>query len=235
MIPTTLSGVVLLLVFLLPGFVFVVVRERHRPARDRSAFRETATVLFVSAVGYVALAGALLIVCVFSRPMRETAASLLLDAGDLYIAHPIRFASSAAAVVLLVTVACAFAGSRYPRRLRQLVQKDYSPSDPTGSAWWITFETQPNADKAIGLMLDDGTWIGGTLFSWSRDAKDSPDRDLVLQKPIFVRSPTSDEPAELDDEVIIVSARRIVYAGVTYWERAGRDTGSLAAETANEP
>jgi amino acid transporter len=52
--PTTLTGLLLFVVLLLPGITYVVVRERSSPERRWSAFRETATVAAVSAVANIA-------------------------------------------------------------------------------------------------------------------------------------------------------------------------------------
>jgi hypothetical protein len=46
--PTTLSGLFLFVVLLLPGFAYVVGRERHTPGQQLSAFRETAVVIAAS-------------------------------------------------------------------------------------------------------------------------------------------------------------------------------------------
>lgn len=41
--PTTLTGLLLFVVLLLPGISYVAIRERGTPRQARSAFRETAT------------------------------------------------------------------------------------------------------------------------------------------------------------------------------------------------
>ncbi|MFD2355366.1 DUF6338 family protein [Nonomuraea ferruginea] len=45
--PTTLSGLLLLVVLLLPGLTYVTVWERRAPNRHVSAFRETSAVIFL--------------------------------------------------------------------------------------------------------------------------------------------------------------------------------------------
>ncbi|MEU9499689.1 DUF6338 family protein [Streptomyces sp. NPDC048196] len=46
--PTTFTGLMLLVVLLLPGLTFAVVRERQGSERRPTPFRETGTVVFCS-------------------------------------------------------------------------------------------------------------------------------------------------------------------------------------------
>ena len=47
-VPTTLSGLLLFVVLLLPGFAYIVGRERHITGQQFSPFRETAVVVAAS-------------------------------------------------------------------------------------------------------------------------------------------------------------------------------------------
>lgn len=87
------------------------------------------------------------------------------------------------------------------------------------SAWQIALGAHPTKTKHVGLMLDDGHFVDGTLWTFSADADEIADRDIVLQQP-RLREPGK---ADLNDMIgidgIIVSARNIRAVTVTYLDQ----------------
>ena len=69
-------------------------------------------------------------------------------------------------------------------------------------------------------FFTDGTWVGGTLLSWSRQAEEDSNRDLTLQGPIFVRSAAARKATEIPDAgSLVISAGQIAFMTVTHRSR----------------
>jgi uncharacterized membrane protein YidH (DUF202 family) len=229
MIPTTLSGLILFLIFLIPGFAFALNRERHRPTRKLSAFRETALTVFTSAVALaIGLMLAIVVAC-FDPWVRENLMLAVRDPTVFSQDHPFR--SSIAVLLFLVgaTVVSLFVGSSRFQRLIHWLRRKWSSlrrqepgeyTDPMGSSWWVAFTTRPDLDKILSIQLTDGTWVGGTLLSWSRQAEEDSNRDLTLQGPIFVRSAAARKATEIPDAgSLVISAGQIAFMTVTHRSR----------------
>jgi hypothetical protein len=230
MIPTTITGVILFVIFLVPGFIFTITRERHRPTRKLSAFRETSLAVFASVVAF---AGGLLIVLVIAwiNPGTLPFLQLMISNPTRFSRlHPLHTTAILLAFLLVTSAAATLLGSRPSqnawRRFRNWLRKlrkhsALDNSDPMGSSWWSLFEPFPEYEKIVGLQLDDGTWIGGTLRSWSRQADENSDRDLILQEPLFLRPPgVVKEESLVNAGAVTVNAGRIRYMTVAYKERS---------------
>lgn len=211
MIPTTITGFVIVLLLLLPGFVFVTFRERHQPSRKLSVLRETSTVFAATTVAYVAPALIAVVTSVFWPDLRGTFASLLSSPEKYGAEHPFRLLALIAAFVLLASAASYFLGTK--------MMTKFVPG-AGGSAWWLLFEQEaPKGTVSIqaSATLQDDTVVTGTLHSWSRDAADHQDRDMVLRSPIWIQAPKARKPYELDSQALSVSAREIRFLSVRYF------------------
>ncbi|MBF4632767.1 hypothetical protein ITJ42_16240 [Clavibacter michiganensis subsp. phaseoli] len=213
MIPTTLTGILLLLILLLPGFVFVTLRERHQPTRKLSVFRETSVVLAATTASYLLPALVVTGVVWFNEAFRRDVA-LALSTPATYVAdHPLRIAAATAAWVLVGTGIGALLGTK---RLAPFLV-----GTPGGSAWWKLFDPNPELvagdfTTEVTATLDDGTVVTGTLYSWNRNAEDGPDREFTLQAPLWLQTPKQRRVQELDAAAITISARTIRYITVRY-------------------
>jgi uncharacterized protein DUF6338 len=113
------------------------------------------------------------------------------------------------------------------RRMGERLTGPY-PHESTVSAWWVLFERWPNGRNVeVICMLDDGSSVRGLFGSFNTSADDSPDRDLILQQPIFYR-PLGENAKEvsLNVSAACCPARRIVSLFVAYSEQAGDLTSS---------
>ncbi|QHC54512.1 DUF6338 family protein [Rathayibacter tanaceti] len=72
LLPTSIWGVALYVFALFPGIAFIFDHEGHRPVSKRSALRETATVVFVSAICAAVLGVVVAIVAAFWPEFRGT-------------------------------------------------------------------------------------------------------------------------------------------------------------------
>lgn len=206
--PTTLTGLLLLVLLLLPGIAYVAVRERATPEQRRSPFRETAAVV---AAGVVADLVALLLVLLTARLWPQAT----LDIGALIRDTPGYVHAHYTLIVLwaagFVAVAAGIAAGG------ALLLGRGSPHPSTMSSWWTLFDYwHPGTVRHIQCELDDGTCITGQLGDWNTTATDTPDRDLILAAPITYRRAGSTEYHPHPVSVVCISARHIVAMFVAY-------------------
>lgn len=227
MVPTTFNGIVLLLILLVPGFFYVLRRERHTPSRKFSGFRETLRVIVASAFAYGLLAALSLVVALLVPSVQNLAVALVVDPFAYQASHAVQFAFLVVGGVALATAVSAFAGGTIAIRLagwlvsrnekaRRWFEAWRAEHAPISSAWWTVFELEPLAAKILSVRLSDGTVLTGQLYSYSQDADDHADRDVVLQAPLFIQNPDSDEVHELPGASVIISAREIRFLTVRY-------------------
>ena len=226
-VPSGLTGVVLFIVLLWPGFAYTSVRARRRPDRRLTPLQETVTIVIASLTA-LAVTGVLFgIVRALWPGVTPDFGRLLFHSRAYLQAHYVRtgwWAAGLIAVAVLGSIGVAVAQSSERlgsiRGLSWLVP----PPDPsTMSAWWVAFSNRDLRKEEIhvGCTLDDGSYVAGRLYTFSQAADDIADRDLVLRAPISVR-PARAAHAEVIDRAALmtISARHIVTMTVTYVKRA---------------
>lgn len=215
--PSTFTAAALFILLILPGIVYVAIRERRTPYEQRSAFRETGQVATVSiAVDAVALAVYVAIDAATPATTPDIT-KLILDGrtyfADVYLLVGAWLASLFALAVLIA----AGAAWLLPSRVHVSAM----------SAWWRLFKARPRELQKrhpdvgtvmvnVGCYLCDGSYITGNLHSYSRLGEDVPDRDLVLAAPIKYRAAGATELKEMDADAICLSARQITRLTVKY-------------------
>jgi hypothetical protein len=213
MIPSTLTGILLFLVLLLPGFVFITLRERHQPTRKLSVFRETSIVVAATIAAYVLPSLVVFIAVLLSAGIRSEVAHALGGPAEYAAAHPFRAFGTLAIWVIVGAALGALLGSRWLR--------PFLVGTPGGSAWWKLFQPDKTVisgdfSTEVTATLEDGSVITGTLYSWNRDAEDTPDREFTLQAPLWLQAPDSNRVVELDAATMAISARVLRYLTVRY-------------------
>ncbi|MEW9527377.1 DUF6338 family protein [Microbispora sp. NPDC049125] len=212
--PTTFTGLLLFVVLLLPGFAYLVVRERVSTERRLSPFRETGVIAFVSVIAELAVLGVFALMRVLAAEWTPDIGRLIRD-GPAYVRTHYASLGLWGVGLLLIAVLAAAAAGRW--LLRQ-------PHSSTVSAWWQMFEIwHPGLDRHVVCLLDDGSSVEGYLTSFNRSAEDTPDRDLILEGPLKHRLPNEAEPVDYPASVACISARRIVTLFVTYVSIRQRD------------
>jgi hypothetical protein len=208
-IPTSLTGLFLFLVALLPGFIFLVLREQHRPSKKLSPLRETATVLLVSILSYVPVLIAVVVLAFFWPSFNAGLGGAFSNLDQYQELHAYRLAATVASAVLIGSGVAALCGWRLVSNKKV---------DPGASAWWQILSADgnnaPEATRRVTVFLKDGGALVGNLKSFSRDAEEHADRDLVLQSPLFYQGPVSKEYSTLDGAAVIVSAREVQFLEV---------------------
>jgi hypothetical protein len=99
------------------------------------------------------------------------------------------------------------------------------------SAWHLMLQGQPDREVYCGCALDDGSWLGGYLYSTSTTTQEIADRDLVLTGELTYR-PKGMDAVTLDEQAAIVSARNIRFLTVTYLERGEVSAPKSSSEEA---
>jgi hypothetical protein len=221
--PTTLAGLLIFVVLLLPGFAYLVGKERYGTERHTSPFRETVAVVAASVTSELVIL-ALFTLVRWLSPTLTPNISALVHGGSAYAAE--HYQSLTTYGLLMLALAAAVAYCATVPKVRQLFKRfpvvGAYPHDSTVSAWWMMFEKLPRGrDVQVGCNLEDGSYVTGLLASFNNSADDSPDRDIVLGAPIKYRPPgTTIDPIPYGSaSVVSIPASRIVSTFAGYIRR----------------
>jgi hypothetical protein len=210
--PTTLTGLLLLVVVLLPGITYVAMRERDSPEKDRSPFRETAAVATVSILANTSALG------IFAA-IRVTCPAITPDVGRFIRDTEAYFYDSYASLILWGVLI--LAGAVGIAAGLALLAKRPDPHPSKLSAWWMLFRHYhnryyPTSTRHVGCFLDDGSWVEGYLASYNTSSDDSPDREIVLVGPIKYAFSGNEHAKPYPGRSVAISARHIRTMFVTY-------------------
>lgn len=225
-IPSGLTGAVLFVVLLWPGFAHYSIRARNRPGQQLTPLQEVVTIVSASLIA-ITSTGFLFIVIRVAWPAGTPDVRSLLFAPRTYLeANYVQigwWAAGFLATAILGSMAVAVVQSETRlRRVRWLKWVVAQPDPSTMSSWWIAFSNRDPQKEHIyvGCAIEDGSFVSGRLHSFSQVAQDTPDRDLVLRAPISVRPPGGSQLEEIQNAALMtISARRILTTTVTYVER----------------
>jgi Family of unknown function (DUF6338) len=251
--PTTLSGLFLFVVLLLPGFAFFVGRERHTSGQQFSAFRETAIVVAASLSSELIVLVIFTVLRVLLPGLTPDVGALVRDSGGYLRGggrQPGHYGQVAIWAVAMLAAAVALAyswsvpeirarvrelatnGKRFPKT-RNLIGDALGeyPHESNASAWWVLFDSWAEGNQVgVRCILDDGSYVEGGISAFSREADDKPERDLILVEPISFRPAGSGEVEQSEASAVCVSASRIVTMFVTYWQKPEVTSPAVSAE-----
>jgi hypothetical protein len=229
-VPTNIFGVALYIFALFPGIIFTFSRERHKPSVKRTAFRETTTVLLVSAV----CDGAVFLVVVglsFAIPGISRVGLSFFAPWNQLDPFGVLWLVVLAVGSLAATLALGwFLGSAAMdgTALGKFLQSNTTLVDPNASAWGYSFTVGPdnkawNGLTLVGLQLKSGTWIQGYLHRYDNASDGDVRRALTLAGEIKVRPAGSvADPRKVDGfGIMIIEAAEIEYLLVGYEEPKG--------------
>ncbi|MGY6656463.1 DUF6338 family protein [Amycolatopsis sp. TRM77291] len=218
--PTTLTGVVLFVVLLLPGVAYVAIRERNFPDQKKSPFRESATVATVSVAAnvFTILVVTVLAAC-FPGKVPDVG-RLILDGSVYFRANlPMVLWWSLGAMMFAIVSSSTVA----------FIVAHRSPHPSAMSSWWILFDELKgeNDDILVNCILDDGSRVEGSVLSFSTAADETQDRDLVLTSPISYAYEKEQESQIYDGaDAVCIPASRIVAMYVAYVAPFGGESES---------
>ncbi|WP_326729358.1 DUF6338 family protein [Streptomyces phaeochromogenes] len=203
--PTTLTGILLFVILLLPGLTYSMVRELRSGERRVSAFRESGAVIFGSVIAEIVVLAIFAIVRISWPKNTPDIGRLIRDRGSYVESHYALLASWAVSLLLLASV---LAG------ITALFVKRHSS---TLSGWSMLFEYwHKDHDAHVGCVLEDGAFIEGVVASYNLSPDDLADRDLILIQPIRYRPPGALESQAYPAGAVCLSAKKIVTMFVSH-------------------
>jgi Family of unknown function (DUF6338) len=194
MIPQTVLALVAFLFLVAPGLLFELLRERRRPARNETSFREGSRTALASLL--ITLGALLLLAAVDSW----RAPTLVPDI-TAWIRDPQSYAVAATSQIirfllieLIVALAIALAIDQVTaRRMKGKIL-------PFGMAWWSVLQQEaPGARPFVRVRLSDGSEYSGTVTLYDLDPSPA-NRDLVLGAPLTWQAADASEPSRIDEE-----------------------------------
>lgn len=240
--PTTLTGLLLFVALLLPGFAYLVGKERHGTERRLSPFRETVAIVAASVTSELVVLVVFAVIRTLWPSITPNVGAFLRE-GGVYLrgggpGHPGHYGQFAIWGLGLLTSAVLLAYLATKPSIRRHLERLTGPypHDSTVSAWWVLFERWArNRNVELTCMLDDGSAIRGKFGSFNISADDSPDRDLILQKPLYYRPAGASEETLYDlAGAVCCPARRIVALFVQYSEPDQQSPTSSQPEVGSE-
>jgi hypothetical protein len=175
MSPATGTALLLLVAFVLPGFVAILIKERlYEVAGEQQAFERLLQTLYYSLLVYAVPT----VTAVVLGARREDFKSLF--EGD---ADPRLTAVIALAVLILLPLVIAYMGRRWmvsKLRSRVLEQLHVSASHRTPSSWDYVWED--GEPCLVVVKLRSGDSVGGYYGSASHSGYGSRQRDLFLEQ-----------------------------------------------------
>jgi len=209
--PTTLTGLLIFVVLLLPGFAYLVGKERHGTERHTSPFRETVAVVAASVTSEVVVLAGFAILR-WQLPSLTPDVGALIRHGSTYAAdHYLSLAAWGLAMLTIAVLGACLATMPAVRKRLPLpsAARNY-PHESTVSGWWLLFEKwRLGRDIEVCCVLNDGSAVRGKFASFNASADDSPDRELLLHAPIRYRAPGKQQMESYPAGAVSVAARNI--------------------------
>jgi hypothetical protein len=214
--PTTIFALAVIVVLVLPGFVFANQVQSQVPVRNLSPLKEFAT---IAGVGLICDSFVLLIFGIIRALFPHSTP----DVGDIerggitYVRS--HFVSTGWWFIGLFLASCmtAYALGKFRP---QIVNRVEPGRIVFNSAWWELFYRQPNHYKYIGCYLRDDSYVAGYLMRFSPEADESHDRDLALSAPVSYHPVGGTNAIKLSNvDAAIINAGQIKFLTVTYTKR----------------
>lgn len=208
--PTTITGLIIFVAFVTPGFLNYLQRRLLKPQSSRSPLVEIATFFSISFATNIATLGLFSLVRWVS-PYHTLDLGALVTNGSVYIRPRIGYVTLWGLVLLITSCCMAVIVAKWPGPIGRLV----TPLIVDTSAWYYLFEKAPvGALIYLGCDLEDGSYVGGYLYWYNTDPEDGVDRDIILSAPITIRNEQVTKTSTF--EQVILSARNISKISVEY-------------------
>ena len=235
--PTTITGLLIFVVLLTPGFVYLARIETRLPGREYSALRETATVVWVSLRTYGVVFAGFMTVRWWCPGCVPDMQAFLSNPATYWSGHTtevvvsfVVLLSAAVGLAAMVAVPPAWSAQalkrvniKPARRLRDAILTRRRNRITTESGWGTAFNRYPDRQVYLGLRLKDKTYLYGALLSFDPQTKETNERSLQLRGPIDIRTPTAEQAEPLEADVVIVSAGEIKTITVHYLPKDDTD------------
>lgn len=227
--PGTLTGLLIFVAMLIPGFIHYSWRRRLVPMSSDSPLLETAKLATISLLANIVAVGVFALGRVVWPDALLNPRAFLDDPGAFFANNPGEALLTALAM-LVVACGVAWLIAEQPGKLKQIGEW-FAPTILVTSAWYEVFEELDDADKYlhVGCTLRDGGFLSGTLSWYSTDTEEGEARGLALGPPFYRRGPGGEADMTGVSRVVL-SARDI-----TAMEVSLIDDLSWATEPESEP
>jgi hypothetical protein len=210
-IPQTVAALLAFLLFVLPGLVFELRRERRWPQRGDTPFREVSRVVLASS-SFSALALLILI------GVRIWSPALMPDP-EAWLREPKRYVPAHYPMVVAFAFTQGALSTGLAALAERLTARGREPTIRAVSAWFRVLRMVVPTGKApfVHVVLDSGVeyygWVEGYTSDLSVD-----DRELELGGRLLRRLPEENQPAPLPQhwERLVISSSAIKTMAVSY-------------------
>lgn len=228
--PSNLSGLLLFVALLAPGFVYHSRREALRASAELTTLREAGTIVLTSLVFNAIAAGVFFAI----HRLADVGPSvqLLVDDTAGYARREWRALTAWGGGLLAFSCLLAAQVARPTARVRHIVEATFGRQGDFGnwlrlteiapawpiSAWQSVFiEHAPGGGfPMVEVRLVDGTVVSGRHVSHTAQIEEDSDRSIVLGPPLHARHPGDPNRDLLAVERLVVAADQISYLTVTY-------------------
>jgi uncharacterized membrane protein YidH (DUF202 family) len=207
------SLALLLLLALVPGWVFLRLRQRHSAQPQMAGL---AQLLEVLAVG-LATTGTAVVALVIAPhrwlPFFADVDKWAQQGGDYASTQPRNVMTSVVAVLVLACVLAALADQVFRRQRSELY---------LGPGVWVYAlrERPPGTLPYLAIALQDGSLVEGLMHSCSLEASEV--RDVALGAPIRITPSASLSPSPVEVERVVIPEREIRHITVQHVPEAGK-------------
>lgn len=225
---SSIAGLLLLGVVLIPGCAYNLTRRRSVPMARTSRSIATFQVIvsaFVFTAASLSIFGALRhLSWVANHSPNPT--ELIRDPRAFLLADDSRLLWLLAWIAMVTAAAVLLAWIAAHRLwLPERVLKWSDPAIVDASAWHRVFRTKvpDGAEVFVSCELHDGAYVRGRLDWYSAETDETPDREIVLAHPLQVRAADrpDDPPIDMPSQIqrLVISARHIRSLAVIYFKR----------------
>lgn len=210
------------ILLLVPGLVFVFTRERHRPTVRRSAFRESATVVFASAICVAIVAAVVALVSLWWPWLASGLEKVAKQDPEFIDSHLSGLFLAACAFIFVASVLAWLLGTEWAHKIWSRRPWDKSLVDQEASAWSVIFDQGgPDDVVLIGAQLKSGWWVEGALFTFDNSGDPSPNRAITLTGDLSARGPNAKTARPIGGYgALVIEAGEIEYLLVAYAPKA---------------
>ncbi|WP_182526779.1 DUF6338 family protein [Nocardioides dongkuii] len=232
--PTTLTGLLIFVVLLAPGFVYVVVTERGPFTRaSHSVLRETASIALVSLLCDLVALAVYGLAAAVSKGRLTSLRALIEDTSGLWTEDRVRMLLTGLSLLLLACLAAltvaalvnntnGFAAIKAHRPISWVLP---AKGSRTESAWWVVLRHEHrDLHRRVTCYLADGTRVRGWLRNFNPAANESQDRELTLTAPIRLTAGDGTH-RKIKSGNITISAHQIQFLHVDYYAEFGESSG----------
>ena len=219
--PGSLTGLLITVAVLTPGYVHYAIRRRLVPIRRLSVTMEGAGLFVVAAVANT-LMFAIFGIVGSIPPLRghtPDIADLMSDPSGYALLDNSRLAYVTVWVGILIFGASGISAA-FAYRFGPLdhLSRRFAPVIARVSGWYQVFRIDPPEDSIIhvGCELQDGSYAAGRLVWFTTEPEDSPDRELILAPPFTAMNAEGGTLEFLEEGRVILSVREIRRMDVTY-------------------